>query len=177
MESKKAFVAGGGLSVALLMWMLSIGLMVAFAPQPPAEAQVACSATADAGCQPAGGVLQTDSYTSSTGTFVWTKNGKASLIEVWMVSPGAGGGSGASVDALATAVGGGGGGGSSNTCVFYLSPSLFATTETITIPVGGAGGAAVTGVTNGNPGSAPASHTSMTAAGAVSTSVRWKSVV
>lgn len=84
----------------------------------------------------------------------WTKPSWATTVNIAAISAGGGGGSGRRGAASSARGGGGGGAGGSLSFVTYAAADL-PSTLTITVPAGGAGGAAVTvNDTDGNPGSA-----------------------
>lgn len=94
---------------------------------------------------------------SGAGTYTWTKPAGAKRYEIVCIEPGNGGGSGRR--GASGTVCGGGGGGAAGVMVRASGPITdWGSTETVTIPAVGAGGAAVTAdSTNGNAGSAPGS--------------------
>jgi hypothetical protein len=88
-----------------------------------------------------------------TSSGIWTKPAGAKLVEVYLVSGGAGGGSGRR-GATASARYGGGGGASGCIQAVKVDAQYLASTENIWIGAGGNGGAAITtNDTNGNAGS------------------------
>jgi hypothetical protein len=93
----------------------------------------------------------------------WTKADYPGLVAVWgwCVGPGAGGGGCATTAAGEAAEGAGGGAGEIRP--FFVEAASLGTTETITIPTGGAGGTA--GANNGSAGSGSTSFGSHVSAG------------
>ena len=92
--------------------------------------------------------------TGSNGSYAWTIPTGAKRIDIYCVGAGSGGGSGRRGAAGTSACGGGAGapGGWSDTS--YDVSKLSSTSLNVTVPAGGAGGAApTTDDTNGNPGS------------------------
>src|SRR6476469_1866152 len=98
------------------------------------------------------------SKTTDVQTFLadgtWIKPAGAKAVRVWMFSGGGGGGSGMRGAPGGSRCGGNGGGGGA--CIYFTFPaSVLGATETVTVGVGGVGGAAITtDATVGNPGTA-----------------------
>lgn len=100
---------------------------------------------------------------STVAEYTTTQTGVAvpsGITGVWiesLISPGGGGGSGRRGAAGSVRCGGGGGGSGTTITDYWVPAALLGSTFTVTLPAGGAGGAAVTtDNTDGNPGGAPA---------------------
>lgn len=92
-----------------------------------------------------------DEYTS-TGANTWNKPGGAALVKVVLIGGGAGGASGRRGLVSTIRCGGGGGGGGAYVTTQFVAGDV-GTPVTVTVGVGGAGGAAQTvDDNNGNPG-------------------------
>jgi len=101
---------------------------------------------------PAGGnPLDLQAWTTD-GTHTWTKPAGANMVYVWCVGSGGGGGSGRR--GSSTSSSGGGGGASGNVSEAWFRASELGGTETVTVADGGAGGTAVSGIADGNNGTA-----------------------
>lgn len=106
-------------------------------------------------------LVQRDTYDLAATGSTWTKPKWAAKVTVRMRSGGGGGGSGRRGAAGTVRCGGGGGAGASMV-EFTTSAALVPATLTVTVGAGGAGGAAVTADdTNGNPGIAGGSSTTV----------------
>jgi hypothetical protein len=101
---------------------------------------------------PAGGnPLDVQAWTTD-GTHTWTKPAGANMVYAWCVGSGGGGGSGRR--GSSTSSSGGGGGASGNVSEAWFRASELGATETVTVADGGAGGTAVSGIADGNNGTA-----------------------
>ena len=99
-----------------------------------------------------GGVdIQTFGSETTSGTFTWTKPAGAKWVKIILYAGGGGGGSGA-MQPTTNSSGGGGGGCGGTLIVWEAHADTFASTETITIGAGGAGGTPRLGTGNGNAG-------------------------
>ncbi len=85
------------------------------------------------------------------GTFTWSKDPKAKIIEIYVWGAGSGGGAGRA-SGLAEGRSGGGSGSSGAMSYAKFFPTQLLTTETITVGQGGTGGAAVLANNNGIDG-------------------------
>lgn len=107
------------------------------------------------------------SATGSSGSYSWTIPTGAKSIAIYCVGAGGGGGSGRRGAAGTACCGGGGGGSGGWSEIGHQVASLASSTLAITVPAGGAGGAAPSADnTNGNAGSDVNTNTSVVCSGA-----------
>lgn len=102
-----------------------------------------------------GGIVDIQTFTSTTSTQTWTKATGTSMVDVILIGGGGGGGSGGSEATAGQAQGGSGGAGGAYV-IHRLSATFLSATSAVTVGAGGVGGVSVSGDSTGNSGTSGA---------------------